>query len=43
MQIWPQHSELLFSEMEEDSSLKLTVGIGPNAPDVLALPAGLAL
>ena len=41
VQIWPQHSELLFSEMEEDSSLKLTVGIGPNAPDVLALPAEL--
>ena len=39
VQIWPQHSELLCSEMEEDSSLKLAFETGPTAPDVPALPA----
>lgn len=42
MQIWPQCPELLlFSEMEEDSPLKLAFEIRPNAPDVLVLPAEL--
>lgn len=38
IQIWPQCPELLFFEIEEDSSLKLAFEIGPNAPDVLTLP-----
>lgn len=42
VQIWLQSPELLlYSEMEEDSPLKLAFEIGPNAPDVLALPAEL--